>query len=111
MTTDKYILHGKDIIPEPDLLAWAEWFEDPSNRVIAKTMVGPIEVSTVFLGLDHNWGSGEPILFETMIFGIPEGDKENYYERRCATYEEAEAMHEKACAWARELIPCCESYA
>lgn len=29
-------------------------------------------VSTVFLSLDHNWEpDGEPVLFETMIFGGP----------------------------------------
>jgi hypothetical protein len=29
---------------------------------------GKIHISTVFLSLDHGWGSGPPVLFETMIF-------------------------------------------
>jgi len=104
MTPDKYILHGKDILPEPDLYAWGEWLQDPTNCRVAEDFIGPMRISTVFLGLDHNWGSGEPILFETMIFGIPEGDKENYYEERCATYDEAEEMHALAVQWAKQLF-------
>ncbi len=50
------------------------------------------EVSTVFLGLDHSWGSGPPLVFETMIFGGPN----DQYQERYATYEEAEAGHKRA---------------
>lgn len=25
-------------------------------------------VSTVWLGIDHNWGEGDPLIFETMVF-------------------------------------------
>jgi hypothetical protein len=50
------------------------------------------EVSTVFLGLDHAWGDGPPLLFETMIFG---GTEDEYCERY-STWEEAEAGHKKA---------------
>lgn len=42
--------------------------------------IGDIYVSTVFLGLDHSFGSfGEckPVLFETMIFG---GEHDQYQE-------------------------------
>src|SRR6187401_652293 len=31
-------------------------------------------VSTVFLGLDHSWGHGPPLLYETMVFD-PGGDE------------------------------------
>lgn len=51
-------------------------------------------VSTVFLSLDHNWGDGPPILFETMIFG---GEHDGYQERY-RTWEEAEEGHEIALA-------------
>lgn len=36
---------------------------------------------------------GPPIVFETMIFG---GANDEYQER-CSTWEEAEAMHKRAC--------------
>lgn len=48
-----------------------------------------VDVSTVFLGLDHNWGGGPPLLFETMIFTDGEGG----YCRRYSAWEEAEAGH------------------
>ena len=46
-------------------------------------------VSTVFLGLDHAFDGGTPLLFETMIFG---GEHDEYQERY-ATWDEAEAGH------------------
>lgn len=43
---------------------------DLSNNRVDYTEVGELRVSTVFLGLDHNFtGKGPPILFETMVFG------------------------------------------
>jgi hypothetical protein len=90
--SDKYILDGHTPVPA-SLLQWAAWFETAERRV-ATTDKGEIRVSTVFLGLNHNFGKGAPLLFETMIFGVPN----NGYQERCSTWEEAEAMHEKACA-------------
>lgn len=52
----------------------------------------PITVSTVFLWLDHGWGGGPPILFETMIFG---GEHDGYQDRYC-THEEVLEGHAKA---------------
>jgi hypothetical protein len=60
-----------------DLAVWAAWFET-ANRHVGKTEIGDVEISTVFLGLDHNWGLGPPVLWETMIFG---GALDNYQER------------------------------
>lgn len=31
-----------------------------------------IMVSTVWLGLNHNWDDGPPLIFETMVFGTSE---------------------------------------
>lgn len=91
--TDKYILEGKKPV-KADLTTWAKWFEAGNdNRRVASTAKGHVLVSTVFLGLDHQWGDGPPMIFETMIFG---GEHDQYQER-CSTWEEAEAMHKKAC--------------
>lgn len=38
---------------------------------VGDTAVGEVRVSTVFLAIDHNWGSGPPVLWETMVFGGP----------------------------------------
>lgn len=70
--THSYILNGQgDPVPEPDTLRWAEWFEHSANqRRVAFTQVEEgIKVSTVFLGLDHSFVGGPPVLWETMIFG------------------------------------------
>jgi len=51
-----------------------------------------IDVSTVFLGLDHDaFGAGPPVLYETMIFG---GAYDQYQMRYC-TRAEATSEHEK----------------
>lgn len=92
-TTGKYILKGKKVIPEYDLMKWAEWFET-AKRHVANDFIGSgkIHVSTIFLGMDHNFGGGKPILFETMIFG----GKHNDYQERYHTWKEAELGHKKA---------------
>jgi len=45
---------------------------EKAERHVAHTQVTPnIRVSTVFLGIDHNfYGIGAPILFETMVFVV-----------------------------------------
>lgn len=94
--SDHYILEGKT--PKSvDLMTWAKWFEvGNDNRRVASTAKDGVRVSTVFLGLDHSFGYGEPLLFETMIFG----GEHDEYQTRCTTWEQAEEMHRKACALA-----------
>ena len=93
---DKYILKDRQAVPA-SLEEWAVWFET-ADRIVAKDEVGDAKVSTVFLGLDHNWGDGPPVLFETMIFG---GEHDEYQDR-CSTWDEAEQMHAKAVALATQ---------
>ncbi|MDX1247536.1 hypothetical protein GHK05_20720 [Sinorhizobium meliloti] len=49
------------------------------------------QVSTVFLGLDHQFGRGPPLLFETMAFRKGGGDCEQC--ERYSTWDDAEAGH------------------
>lgn len=59
---DKYILDEKgNPIPEPNLLKWGRWMQTSEDRFVARTTVGESVVSTVFLGLDHQFGKGPPI--------------------------------------------------
>jgi hypothetical protein len=56
------------------LFEWAEAFRDPAQRVVAKSFVPAgvddvVEVSTVWLGLNHAFMGGMPLIFETMVFG------------------------------------------
>ena len=57
---------------------WAEKFEDEDYRHIARDVIGPeeplgpaplITVSTFWLGLNHDWRSDEPLIYETIIVG------------------------------------------
>lgn len=72
-----YILDDQgEPVAEPDLFAWAEWLEGAyrtGSRHLADDTIGPYRVSTIFLGLDHQFGvGGPPVLWETMIFGVEE---------------------------------------
>lgn len=89
----RYVLNVfREPVPCADLLEWAGWLEK-ANRIVSREMVGNVKVSTVFLGLDHNFsGVRRPVLFETMIFG---GEHDSYQDR-CCTWNEAELMHQRA---------------
>jgi len=86
----KYILEGKKPKLVEDALEWARWFETADRHVAQTILPSGVRVSTVFLGLDHSFCDGEPILFETMVFGKCKYDE---YQERYSTYEEAEIGH------------------
>lgn len=86
--SDHAILIQRKVVP-CDLRTWASQFENADARRVAKYDEGGVEVSTVFLGLNHAWGGGPPLWFETMVFGGPlDGEQE-----RCTTFDEAERQH------------------
>lgn len=91
MSCNRYILDNSgNPVPEPDIVKWADWFKS-KERQVAVDQVGGSTVSTVFLGLDHNFrGTGPPVVWETMVFSGPmSGDQD-----RCSgSREQAEAMH------------------
>lgn len=63
-----YILDEMGVPQRVNMLTWARWFETFANRRVAFTEVGGAHVSTVFLGLDHSFECGPPVLFESMAF-------------------------------------------
>jgi hypothetical protein len=80
----------------PAVEKWALLFERRENRIIGqhRTLYGE-KLSTVFLGLDHNFGFGPPILFETMLFAPGERRRlRRLWEP--STMTEAEREAEKA---------------
>jgi len=94
--SENYILVGKETKQINDILEWAQHMETV-NRIVEQTEIGDIKVSTVFLGLDHRYGDGEPLLFETMIFG----GSEDGFQDRYSTWDEATKGHKRACALAK----------
>jgi hypothetical protein len=87
--SDFYILKDGKPVKVADVLEWARYF-DLADRHVGLTEAEPLRVSTVFLGVDHNFtGKGPPLLFESMVFDADgEVDCERY-----ATREEAAAGH------------------
>ena len=74
---------------------WGFWFGE-ADRVVAldiiKKITKKVTISTVFLGLDHSFGSGPPVLWETMIFG----GKHDGYQNRYTSREAALLGHQEA---------------
>ena len=86
---DKYVLDlDGQPLPCDDLLVWAQWFEQ-HDRTLAKDLVAGVGISTVFLGLDHNFCGGPPVLWESLVFGGPLDGEQRRYQSR----EEALAGH------------------
>ncbi len=86
-----YYLKGKECIPienPDDVLQWAKAFEQ-NNRILQQDTIGDVFVSTVFLGLDHQYDEGPPLLFETMTF--KNGSSKDM--KRYSTYDEAILGH------------------
>lgn len=92
--------------------AWGVWFEQASrdgSRVVKQDFIegSPeprVGVSTVFLGLDHNFGlSGPPVLWETLVFGTScDGLMERYATREAALAGHARILREVSEAWLDE---------
>ncbi len=92
-----YILDGHEPVPA-NIENWARWI-NRSGRTVAKTEVRGAHISTVFLGLDHNFGDGPPLLFETLVFdGTLAGEMERY-----TTWDKAEQGHARMVERVREV--------
>jgi hypothetical protein len=101
--SDKYILDGHNPVGCDDVLAWGRWFESHrSERIVKQENIGDFRVSTVFLGLDHQYGDGPPLLFETMVFSRDGGGEE---QERCSTWDQAVAMHDRLAQPYRDAKP------
>lgn len=87
--SQKFDRAGREI----NLREWAMLMENPGYKRVAFDQISKeIEVSTVWLGLDHQLMHGGPILiFETLVFGgAHDGDMMRY-----STEAQAEAGHIK----------------
>lgn len=98
-----YVLDADDHVVEVfDFITWGKYMWEGDNRRVAFTQItSEIEVSTVFLGIDHRiYGRGPPVLFETLVFGGPvDGSCARY-----TSYDDAETGHHMMVAKARAAI-------
>ncbi len=81
------------------------FMNDDEMRRVAFDDIGPFNISTVFLFINHNYTGGKPVLFETMVF---QNDSQVYDEDfelmdRYCTWDEAINGHKKICNDVRRL--------
>ncbi len=86
--------------PMASLDEWATAFEGVTRQVASTTLPNGRLVSTVWLGIDHSFGSGPPLIFETMVFP-GDGDAHDLDCDRYSTETDAIAGHARMCEkWA-----------
>lgn len=82
-----------------DLISFEEWaasLADLDAKRVGLDVVDGVEVSTVWLGIDHSFGVGEPLIFETMLFCDDVDDSRHYACTRYSTEAQARRGHEDA---------------
>ena len=91
-----YTLNKKgEPIPATDIYHWWNMFEISKQRIVKQERIGKSKVSTVFLGIDHNFlnrSEQAPILWETMVFG---GKLDQEQDRCSGSRKQAKAMHQR----------------
>lgn len=105
MTDQKYILVNNKL-KKVDLMTWAMWFQDATSpgRITGKTTIKGVDISTVFLGLDHSFSSKDkPVLWETMIFGSKHPALQDY-QVRYSSLKDAIKGHEDAVRFADKIL-------
>ncbi len=73
-----------------DSKIWGTLFADAEYKILRQNKVRGSLVSTVWLGVDHSFGQGSPLIFETMIFGGRFDD----YQERYSTEQDALVGHQ-----------------
>lgn len=100
MSADTYSYKGDFETYPCSIDEWAEMLK--KSRTVSSDTIKGVTVSTVFLGLDHNYsGEGPPLIFETLVFGGTL-DQEMY---RYSTVQQAREGHEKMLSRVRETEP------
>ena len=89
------------------LMRWARLFEDLRYRVVGQSHFENLTVSTVWLGFDMDVFNQAlprekqmpPLMFESMVFEVPQGDDvwHSLEQRRYRTLREAKVGHAELC--------------
>ena len=85
-----YILIENIPVVCENMMEWAKW--NATHKFHVKdVLINDVRISTVFLGINHQYGDGLPLLFETMVFGGKlDGEMDRY-----STWKEAETGHDR----------------
>ncbi len=86
-------LNDKREVEPIDLLDWDQYMADSLNeRQVGLDRIGPVVISTMFIGLNLNIGTTKPLYFETRVRIPASGD----FIKRYSTWTEAEEGHKLA---------------
>jgi hypothetical protein len=77
-----------------ELMEWVRVWGPAEDRRVGNDHIGDVDISTVWIGLDHQCGDGPPLIFETMVFGGPY----NEYTERYTTEAQARRGHKRIVA-------------
>jgi hypothetical protein len=78
---------------EISMVRWSMLWRKNTYLIIKQEHVGDYWISTVWLGINHNFmRDGPPLIFETMVF---KGKESDLASERYSTEEEALAGHER----------------
>ncbi len=103
---DHYFLNSDNSYTPCDLMTWANQLEElwkEGRKHVGHIVIDGLRISTVWLGLNHNFlNIGKPLLFETMIFD-DDGDCgwDYHYQERYTTWDEAVEGHKTAIEWVK----------
>jgi hypothetical protein len=95
-----YFLNEDKTCSPCDYVNFIEWFNTQryEDRMVNRTYLpNDVAISTIFIGINHNFSplaAGDPILFETMVFG----GEHDTYTRRYHTWQEAVEGHNETVA-------------
>lgn len=87
-----FVLNDDGSVTPCDMETWAATWRRTNKVASAKWLDRDIEVSTVFLGINHAFGDGPPVLFETLVFAPDDSAIDGEMERYC-TRDEAIVGH------------------
>lgn len=84
-------------------VTFREWAKN--NREVTSThLLNGYWVSTIFIGIDHAWGNGPPMIFESMVF-TSDKDMRSVDMMRYSTEVDARIGHELLCQkWSKREI-------
>jgi len=97
-----YWRDGTPMSMEEWSVAYEKAQRDGTVRVALTVFPGDVQVSTVWLGLDHSFGYGPPLIFESMVFGLDAAVDD--IMRRYSTEEQAMTGHLHMVAMVRQVL-------
>jgi hypothetical protein len=96
-----YYLNDDHTTRPCDVVEWAEQLTHmmiTNNKNLKEDTVNGKWISTIWLGIDHNYLGGLPLIFETMVFNDGDLHLDEYCDRY-STWDEAIEGHQKAIQW------------